>query len=300
MFNALCFGAILWDIVEEEKRIGGAPFNFAAHLSKLGLSSYLYTRIGSSSGDVETMNQLVEKGVNTEFVQRDTFRETGYSKIQLDDNRVPVYQFCKNGTHEYIDVTPEIIDSIRQKEFQLFYYGTFCQRGSVTRNSLQTIMQSCTFPVTIFDINLREPYPDFTILQPLLKYTDILKLNEDELIYISKLFLDDYSDFQESVLKIKEIFGIKIVCITKGPDGSTVFDEINNRYDLSVEHVEIVDTVGAGDAFCAGFVFAYLNGNSIPTCAQFANALGGFVCTRKEAVPEYPITIKKMIEKLEA
>lgn len=298
MLKAMSYGAILWDIMGDEKHIGGCTLNLVAHLGKLGMKSFMYTKLGCDELGKEALRELGHLGVDTSFVQTDETKNTGYAKITLDDDKVPAYQFASNASHEYIEVDEEQIERIKEAKIDIFCYGTYCQSGEQTRKNLLRILNECSFPCVFCDINLRVANPSAELLEGSLQYADILKLNDDEVIVLSGVLYGGELEEKELIEKIFRDYKIKLVCVTKGAAGCRIYDENVSGTFVAANPVEAVDTVGAGDAFSAGFIYSYYQGLPINQCGENGNLLGGYVASQKGAIPEYSEKIKAHFEEV--
>lgn len=296
MVKTMSYGAVLWDIVEEEKHIGGCTLNLAAHLGKLGMKAYMFSKLGKDSLGEEALDEIRNLGVDSSFIQVDDTKSTGYAKITLDQNKVPTYEFASNASHEYMDVDDTIIEKIKNEHIALFCYGTYCQAGAKTRQNLYKILEECSFPLVFCDINLRAENPSKELIEGSLKYADILKLNDEEVQVLAQVLYGTHLKESELIEKIRSHFRIKIACVTKGEKGCKIYDEEGDAIEVEAVKITAVDTVGAGDAFGAGFVFSYYNGLHLLKCGENGNMLGGYVAGQKGAIPEYSNKILQQFE----
>lgn len=282
----LCFGEILWDVFPDQEYIGGASYNVAAHIHKLGAESYIYSRLGDDRLGSNAVNKVKGHGVCTEFVQIDREHPTGTAMVTLDERAVPTFTITPDTAYDFIEATEENISAINQKKFDLFYFGTVAQKGEVSRGSLYRILDNCQFKDVFFDINLRKPFYNEEIIKKSLGYANILKINDDELALVGKMFFA--TENETSVVKnLYDTFSkLHTILITKGPDGARVYTREDSYY-MNYCVSKAVDTVGSGDAFSSGFIVSYLKGDSIPTAGRTGNILGDFVASQKGAIPDY-------------
>lgn len=293
MLKAMSYGAVLWDIVGDEKHIGGCTLNLAAHLCKLGMKTYMYTKLGMDSLGMEALEEISNLGVDCSFIQTDGTKSTGYAKITLDEKKVPAYEFASNASHEYIDADESLIEKIRAENIDIFCYGTYCQAGEKTRKNLHKILETCSFPLVFCDINLRVENPSREMLEGSLKYADILKLNEEEVAVLAKVLYQAGLEEEKVIENLRKYYQIRIVCVTNGEKGCRIYDEESGMITAAALKVEAVDTVGAGDAFGAGFIYSYSKGLPLPQCGENGNLLGGYVASWKGAIPAYSCEIKE-------
>jgi len=295
VIKALCFGAVLWDIVDKKANLGGAVLNLAANLKKLGTDTYMYSCVGKDQYGLAGVEKIKALGINSGYIQIDETKSTGYAKIVFDENKIPSYHFCKDASHEYITVNDETISKINQEKFDLICYGTFCQQGAVSRTELKKLLKEGDFKIKFCDINLRQDVIDVDVIKDTLLFTDILKLNDEEVIRISEALYGEQMKEHEFVQKIQQEFKLKLICITKGSFGCSVYDENGNGCDVKAPSIKAVDTVGAGDAFSAGFLASLFQGKSLETCGKTGNILGSYVASHEGAIVEYSDELRNML-----
>ena len=219
----LCFGEILWDVFPDNEYIGGAPYNVAAHVHKLGSESYIYSKLGDDRLGHNALEKIQGHGVGTEFVQLDKEHPTGTAMVTLNERAVPTFTITPDTAYDFIEATEENIKAINEKQFELFYFGTVAQKGEVSRTSLYRILDNCTFKDVFFDINLRKPFYTEDVIQKSLGYATILKINDDELALVGKMFFD----LQEEEAIIQALYEtypkLATILVTKGPDGARIY-----------------------------------------------------------------------------
>ncbi len=291
MIKTLCFGEVLWDIFGENEHIGGAPFNVAAHLSKLGCSSYLISRTGHDARGKAVFGELKKNGVIPEYIQIDMGHETGYAKVTLDEKGVASYQFPEKPAYNYISEIPGMIKAIKMEEFDIFCFGSMVQSGEASRETLYQILETKPAKHIFFDVNIRLNFYPLDVLQESLRYATIVKLNEDELPLVSERLYGRKMEGHEFFLKLSSESPVKAVCVTRGANGASVYSADEN-FDMPCPEVKVEDTVGAGDSFSAAFLRALASGADYKKAASEGMQLGSFVASKKGAVPEYSAEIK--------
>ncbi len=293
--KALCYGELLWDIIDGKPYIGGAPFNLAGHAAKMGCNTWMLSRVGDDDLGRDTLQKVEEIGVHADFLQIDSQRPTGTAIVSLDENKVPVYEFPDNVAYQYIEVDDSVIEKIKGQGIDLFYFGTLIQRNPVARRSVERILEECTFPHVFLDVNIRFNFCDAEVLKNSFSHATIVKLNDDEV----KLVGDKLYGCPDEMPLIQSLFadyGIQIILVTKGKDGCTVYTR-DRQEDINECVSKAVDTVGAGDSFSAGFISAYLNGDEVFKAARKGNILSDFVASSHGAIPEYT---ERLFDRLEA
>ncbi|WP_042011792.1 carbohydrate kinase family protein, partial [Capnocytophaga cynodegmi] len=258
-------GEILWDVFPERKILGGAPANFAYHASQFGFEGYVVSAVGSDVLGHEILRSLKRKELNA-LVETVDF-PTGTVQVTLSGAGIPQYEICENVAWDNIPFTTETENLA--KKTQVVCFGSLAQRSEVSRQTIHKFIQ--TMPpdsLKIFDINLRLNYYTKEIIDESLKLSNMMKLNDEEVVKIANLF--GWQGTEEEICKrLLQEYGLRIVILTKGTQGSYVFATDKISF-VSSPKVHVADTVGAGDSFTAAFVAAYLNGQSVEEAQQLA------------------------------
>lgn len=277
-------GEILWDVFPERKILGGAPANFAYHVSQFGFEGYAVSAIGEDLLGKEILDNLEEKQLSHLIEVVDY--PTGTVQVILDSLGVPQYEICENVAWDNIPFTSgtrKLAQSVRAVCF-----GSLAQRNSVSRETIQQFLHFVPEDAyKIFDINLRQHFYSKKLIQESLRLCNVLKINDDEVTEMTKMFGWENMTEQEVCLKILKDYDLKIVVETKGAIGSYVFTQDETSY-LDTPKVEVADTVGAGDSFTGSFIAALLHGKTIPEAHQLAVEVSAYVCTQHGAMPSLP------------
>ena len=158
---------------------------------------------------------------------------------------------------------------------------------SATRSRATRSTASSTPRLKIFDINLRQNFYTKEIIQESLKACDILKINDEELVTIGRLFGYPGLDIENKCYLILGKYNLKMLVLTCGTNGSYVFAPGVKSYQPTPK-VEVDDTVGAGDSFTGSFASAILAGMPIKEAHKLAVEVSAFVCTQPGAMPKLP------------
>ena len=236
----LIFGEVLFDVFPDGSRVlGGAPFNVAWHCQAFGLNPLFISRVGNDALGKEIENAMREWGMNTKGLQLDKTHNTGVVRVKIVDDE-PSYDIVENSAWDYIDT--KNLPSIDNHSF--LYHGSLPMRGSVSNNCLAFLKNQ--FSDSIFvDINLRPPWWNQAQINDMLKSAQWLKLNVDELA----LIIPKGKDISEKVKILTSESPFKFIVVTKGSEGALAFDD-SGMYSVEPEsNINLVDTVGAGDAF---------------------------------------------------
>ena len=284
-------GEALWDMLPEGKKIGGAPANFAYHVSQFGLDSYVVSAVGEDELGTEILANFREKKLGCR-IERVPY-PTGTVQVQLDGNGVPCYDIREGVAWDNIPFTLALESLARQTCAVCF--GSLAQRSVVsceTINRFLDAMPGGEDRYKIFDINLRQGFYTKEILCNSMRKCNILKINDEELVTVSRMFGYPGIDLQDKCWILLAKYNLKMLILTCGVNGSYVFTPGEVSF-VETPKVEVADTVGAGDSFTAAFVASILKGLPIPDAHKIAVETSAFVCTQNGAMPALPDSLKK-------
>ena len=277
-------GEALWDLLPAGPQIGGAPANFAYHAGQFGYPAYAVSAVGKDELGDKLLNAFAEKKLNTLIPQID--RPTGTVEIALDDAGVPQFTICEEVAWDYIPATPQLDELARQTIAVCF--GSLAQRSNVSRETIYRfleMMPADNAVLKVFDMNLRQHFYSREVLEASLYYCNVLKINEDELPVLVRMFGINGDTEVEQCRCILRDFHLRLVILTQGARGSYVFSREEESY-IETPRVEVADTVGAGDSFTGSFVGSLLTGKSLREAHTVAVRVAAQVCTLQGAMPE--------------
>lgn len=284
--KVLCFGEMLWDCFTDKHLPGGAPMNVALHLNQLEVEAILISRIGNDKEGKLLLEFLKHRNLPISLIQIDDSQPTGQVIVDNTDTENVGYEIVIPVAWDYIDLNPHIIKEVEQAKALVF--GSLSTRSKVSWDTLQNLVK---YPLLkVFDINLRPPYIDYAKIEYLLKYTSILKINEDELKLLASYFgLKKSNEMIELFcVYVARKFGIQLICITLGSKGAIFYKE-GEFFTHQGYKVDVKDTVGAGDAFLSGLIKMYLAKKQPNEALDFACKLGAFVASKEGGTPKYTI-----------
>lgn len=274
-------GEILWDMLPGGKVLGGAPANFAFHVSQFGLDALAVSAIGKDALGEEIKHELTSRRLKVLMTELDL--PTGTVKVDLDEMGVPTYEICENVAWDFIPFNQDL-KSIAV-DTRAVCFGSLAQRNSVSRNTILSFIKTLSASaLKIFDINIRQHFYSREILIESLSVCNVLKINDEELELVGRLF--EYSDLDELGIchKLFNDFDLEYLVLTKGVKGSVVISKTAEIYKPT-PLVIVSDTVGAGDSFTSAFVSAILKGKELEYAHQLAVDVSAFVCTQSGAMP---------------
>lgn len=283
---AVGMGEALWDMLPEGKKLGGAPANFAYHVSQFGLDSCVVSAVGDDVLGHEILESLDARGLDRHI---DVVPyPTGTVQVELDDEGVPRYDIKEGVAWDNIPFTPGIEELASRTRAVCF--GSLAQRSIVSRETINRFLDAMPKDddvLKIFDINLRQNFYTKETLCNSVKKCNILKINDEELVTVSRLFGYPGIDLKDKCWIILAKYGLKMLILTCGVNGSYVFVPGEVSF-VETPKVEVADTVGAGDSFTGAFVSAVLKGLSIPEAHRLAVEVSAYVCTQAGAMPVLP------------
>ena len=279
-------GEALWDVLPEGKKLGGAPANFAYHVSQFGLNSRVVSAVGQDKLGTEILDNFREKRL--QGIIETVPYPTGTVQVTLDNEGVPCYDIKEGVAWDNIPYTEELDQLARQT--QAVCFGSLAQRSIVSRETIARFL--ATMPDTpetlkIFDINLRQSFYTKEILCDSFSRCNVLKINDEELVTVSRLFGYPGIDLQDKCWILLAKYNLKMLILTCGVNGSYVFTPGHVSF-VETPTVQVADTVGAGDSFTAAFTAAIIRGRSVCEAHQLAVDTSAYVCTQQGAMPVLP------------
>lgn len=279
---AVCFGEILWDIFSTGERAGGAPFNVAYNLDKMGLDVQMISKIGNDDLGNELISQLKKWNIPTDFIQVDDEKPTGTVIATFDEHGEAHYDIINDVAWDHIKILQDHQELVENSA--AFVFGSLIGRNEESRNTLLQLIEYSQFRV--FDVNFRPPYVDFELVKTLLGKADLVKMNKAELRQIIAFLGEDFIDEDQSIQHIRNYFDLNEIVLTKGSKGARYFVG-NEDYTFPAVAIEVNDTVGSGDSFLAGFLSKRIEGGSPEEIMRQAVSLGAFITSRSGACPDY-------------
>ena len=283
-------GEALWDCLPEGRKIGGAPANFAFHASQFGYEAWVVSAIGNYALADETIAALERNGLNLEMPRVDF--PTGMVDVALDEEGVATYDIKAGSAWDNIPFTPQI--QALAERCRAVCFGSLSQRSEVSRQTvyrfLDAVPEDC---LRVFDINLRQNFYTKNVICESLRRCDILKINDEELVEIARMFGYPGLDLENKCWLIIGKYNLKMLILTCGANGSYVFSEGKMSY-VETPKVAVADTVGAGDSFTGSFIASILKGLSIPEAHHRAVEVSAYVCTQNGAMPVLPDRLKNL------
>lgn len=279
-------GELIWDFLPGGKQLGGAPTNFAYFARALGNNAVVASRIGNDDLGQEAIERLRIMDIPSQYLQVDAEHPTGTVGVTIDDKGEAHFSMNEDSAWDYLEWTEawrELAESADAVGF-----GTMGQRTPTSMNAIMKFLEHTRPDVPrIFDINLRHSFFNGEMLKRSLRVATLVKLNDDELATIAEMIgLIRARDENDESLgrRMLETFDIEILAITRGPNGSLLMTK-SETDDHPGFKVDVVDTIGSGDAFTAMMAHQYLACAPLRKMSDSSNRIGAWVATQVGATP---------------
>ena len=285
--HVVVLGEVLWDLFEHSRRLGGAPLNFGVHARRLGHPVSLISALGADESGEQAAEMIAALDLDTRFLQTTSRFPTGTAQVQMGHGGVTQFTIPRPAAYDDVDLSARDLDLLQQCATGWLYFGTLYASTDTGRNVLDQILRASSDAARFYDLNLRPGFDSPELVRELLQIADVVKLNEEELqrVYeFSGLPLNVEAFCREGSAR----FRWKAVGVTLGDRGCALLAG-GHYVEAAVHPVEVVDTVGAGDAFAAAFMHGLILNWPAADIASFANRVGALVASRHGAIPDWTL-----------
>jgi fructokinase len=286
-------GELLWDLLPEGARLGGAPANFAVMAGRLGNRAIVASRVGADALGKQAREELAELPAESDFLQSDSEYATGTVTIRLEHGE-PEFTIHEPVAWDCLAMTPEWRELARHADAVCF--GTLAQRAAASRATILAFLDETRREcVRVFDVNLRSPHWSVEALREGMGRATILKLNAGELRHVlmgtgacpHPVETADEDEMLRAARRLLERYAVELICISLGAKGSLlVTRRAHHRHPGLAAKVK--DTIGAGDAFTAALTHYYLEGAPLPLLNEAGNRWGAWVASQAGGMPPLP------------
>jgi len=286
----LCVGEILWDVIGRSEHLGGAPLNFAAQAQRLGHEVYPLSAVGDDERGHRALESITARGISIDFVRVVPEMPTGTAEVELDLDGKPNFRIVRPAAYDFLDLTVLDVQRIATLKPDWIYFGTLFHISGHALASTLRLIDALPDARRFYDINLREGQWNLHTVEQLAAHATVVKLSDSEAGCLDAELGadDDAGSIQSFCRRWQERFHCTVVCITCGERGCAMLT--NERFvEVPGFRVDVVDTVGAGDAFAAGLLHGLSQGWDVVRIGRFANACGAAVASKPGAIPEWSV-----------
>lgn len=288
-FKVIGVGEVLWDLLPSGPQMGGAPANFACHARQLGAEVRVITRVGDDVLGRQILDRFADMKIHSDMVQVDDRLPTGTATVALGADGTPQFTITNDVAWDALALTNEALESACKANAICF--GTLAQRSKTSAHAIQGLLAALPPSVlTVFDINLRQNFYNQEILERSLESAQVLKLNDQELVVIASMF-ELQGDTKQKIEQLARRFELQLVALTRGQHGS-LLHQSGTWSEMPGLQKDIIDTVGAGDAFTATLVMGMLHRLPLGELHCIADEVAAFVCCCHGATPQLPVHLR--------
>jgi fructokinase len=285
--RVVALGEVLWDVFDHSRRLGGASLNFGVHARRLGHDVTLVSAVGADELGDKAIEMITRLDLDTRLVQRTSLLPTGTASVQTGQGGGTQFAIKRPAAYDAVELSVREIELLQQEAPGWFYYGTLFASTIQGRETTNRLLGALAQTVKFYDLNLRPGSDSPELVGELLKRADVVKLNEEELQRVSE-FTQLPLDVEAFCREGSNRYGWRAVGVTLGERGCAIL--AGGQYVESAGHpVDVVDTVGAGDAFSAAFMHGLSLQWPASEIAYFSNRVGALVASRHGAIPDWTL-----------
>jgi len=279
--KVVAFGEVVWDILPNGKILGGTPSNMVFRCNSFSEQGFLLSRVGDDELGNEALEKLKELGISDDNVQLDTEFPTGTVHITLDNNYDPRYVVTPDVAFDHIEFSAEALKLVREAD--CLFYGLLPQRFGISKNTLRELIKESPDSLHFFDLKLFEHFFNVSVVENLLGSSNIVRIKEKEIPFLSRELGLNTENLNVFSARLSQKYKIDLILITRGQNGVFAFHQKSGAFFDPGYKIEIIDNIGSGMAFSAGFLHYYLNGKTIQQALDFGNAAGALNTTKRGA-----------------
>jgi fructokinase len=285
--HVVVLGEVLWDLFEHSRRLGGAPLNFGVHARRLGHPVTLISALGADEPGQQAAEMIAALDLDTRFLQKTSRFPTGTARVQVGNGGGTQFTIARPAAYDAVDLSAGDLDLLQKDAPGWFYYGTLFASTDPGKSVLRQTLRGLPGAAKFYDLNLRPGSDSPKLVCELLQVADVVKLNEEELQRVHEfagLPLNVEAFCREGSAR----YGWLAAGVTLGDRGCAVLAG-GHFVEAAVHPVNVVDTVGAGDAFAAAFMHGLSLNWPAAEIACFANRVGALVASRHGAIPDWTL-----------
>ena len=288
------YGEVLFDcFTNGEDKLGGAPFNVAWNLKGLGLNPKMITSIGNDTLGKKILDMMKIWDIDISYVNIVEDKKTGNVQVSVDKKGIPSYTIEDDCAYDYIDIPKNI------SENSIFYHGSLALRHKYNQDKCKEI-KSMPNLSTFVDINLRAPWWNSDTLKEILVDSKSLKINDEELPLLCESYGEKNVDEKRQIDFIFEKLDLELLVLTKGSQGAVLINKDKKMIEMPIVEVDnMVDTVGAGDAFASIVIYGLYNKWDDKLILKRAMNFASKVCSLNGAITQDVEFYKGFLEEWE-
>mgnify|MGYP001043455856 CR=1 FL=1 len=279
-------GEILWDVFSDSEHLGGAVFNLAAHARKLGHEVYFISAVGDDARGRAALDRMRELDLPTRFVQVIPEQPTGWVTVWLDAAGQPDFTIHRPAAYDFVTLEDNDVAELSAWRPDWLCFGTLHSMHPQARRVTRRLMEALPATRRFYDINLRKQNYTAELVEELMKAADVVKLNDSEALEIQRMYGQPCRDLAQFAQRFATAYEWEAVALTRGAEGCAIWRR-GEWVEAPGYRVQVVDTVGAGDAFAAAFLHGLDSGWPLFRIADFANRVGALIAARPGAVPDW-------------
>jgi fructokinase len=282
------FGEVLFDRFPDSASVlGGAPFNVAWHLQGFGLAPLFISRVGEDEPGQRVRRAMAQWGMDTGGVQIDARRPTGAVRVSLQEGQ-PSFDILPERAYDYVDADAAV-GAAAKGPVAAVYHGTLIMRNDTSRRALDELCAQRRGTSVFVDVNLRDPWWRESDLPSVLERARWVKVNEDELARIASRLGQPAGTLEDTARRFQALHDIELLVVTRGSLGAAAFQAEGEVETVKPQgEVEVVDTVGAGDAFASVLLLGLLRAWSLPAAMERAQGFASRICRQRGATAANP------------
>jgi len=283
--RVLVLGEVLWDLFPDSTRLGGAPLNFAVHAQRMGHHPALISAVGQDDFGNEALKTIGALGLSMDLVQTTSRFPTGTACVHLEPGGQTTFSILRPAAYDAVALSEEQIRQIQHWSPEWFYFGALYPALPDGHATLLRLLCAVPDAIRFCDLNLRPGFDSPSLVSELLEAAQVIKLNQEEMNAVSRL-CNLPPEPQAFCRAGSKRYRWEAVCITLAARGCAIFTK-GEYVEAAGFHVDVADTVGAGDAFAAAFLHGMTNQWDLAKIARFSNRVGALVASRPGAIPDW-------------
>ncbi|HZH73739.1 MAG TPA: PfkB family carbohydrate kinase [Mariniphaga sp.] len=281
----VAFGEVVWDILPNGKILGGTPSNMVFRCNLFGEEGHLLSRVGDDELGEEAIQRLQELNISTLNVQVDSEFPTGTVNITFDEKHEPIFNVTPDVAFDHIEFSPEALKLARNAD--CLFFGLLPQRFGISKNTIRELIKESPESVKFLDLKLFQHFFNGAVVEQLLLAAQIVRIKEREIEFLAKNLGLENESMPTFCKQLIKKYNVEVVLITRGPCGVYAYHKSDGEFYDSGYQIEMVDNIGSGMAFSAGFIHYYLQGKTLQEALSFGNAAGALNATKEGATTSF-------------